>query len=938
MRPGTCSLTDEQLRIAESEGRAKVEARAGTGKTSTLLEYARRHQRASILYVVFNRAVSVDARSKFPANTRVTTAHSLAFKGLGLGLGQVTGSFDVSDVIEALGLTRGDGRRRRLLARAGHELFTFYCNSAAGKPAMAVGPLLLHMGRTGLANFIRTNEAAVVKVAVAICDLMESGILKLTHDFYVKKYAMTVGPAAVANYRVILADEAQDHSECVSDLLTNSPGSTVLVGDSLQQIYGWRFAVNTLAKIQGYPLFSLTRSFRFGQEIAEGVTRVVHAISGVRLSLTGAGGPGCVQVYGTEQPDLVAGTAYLSRSNGPLLRLADKAVHAGWSIYVEGGVESFQFETMFDLLHLLKGHAPQARNALLRCFNSLAEYEEYCSDVDDQSALALVSVVKDYRDELFDLKVRLERGTAARKGEAMAIFSTAHRAKGLEFDRVALLDTFASELLAGGRPFDPNDWRMQEEVNLAYVAMTRAKRSLSIPRRLAEAASGRPAACNDTDRILDHVEFESESESPKEESMGSEVQGMGMERDQRLTGTGAEATIRCNKRVPLRLPRFERLTPDEQLPLATKPLDQSYIVTGGPGTGKTILAIYRAKQLVDRAASHGRSNAVKLLVYNRTLWKFLETALTDLKVPENTVSPWIRFFYSFYLKQTGEKVPEVKPYFPDWDLVEDRLLHEASTVFEHVVLDEAQDLPLPLMKILKRLSKAMTIYYDQHQSIHGREDAPKSVADVVAALDLHGRRYSLSKNYRNTAEIAAVAHLFFTGDGDLIPADSALHGEKPLALACTDHQAIAERVVSFWATRPEWVVGVLVPHKDLAKLVTEEIRVQVTRRGGAAECVQLFLAGKEDLDFGFNGIKVLTYMSAKGLEFDAVFLPDVDREYQTWNALSRWNQLHVACSRPRSHLVLMYSGTNPDSPILQKMQENRDLFRWIEVSASEESF
>jgi hypothetical protein len=57
-----------------------VSAFAGTGKTSTLIEYARRRPGYAFAYVTFNRAVCEDAKTRFPGNTTCVNFHSLAFR------------------------------------------------------------------------------------------------------------------------------------------------------------------------------------------------------------------------------------------------------------------------------------------------------------------------------------------------------------------------------------------------------------------------------------------------------------------------------------------------------------------------------------------------------------------------------------------------------------------------------------------------------------------------------------------------------------------------------------------------------------------------------------------------------------------------------------------------------------------------------------------
>jgi F-box protein 18 (helicase) len=78
-------LTQEQLDIIHSTGNIKINAVAGSGKTTTIIEYAKAKPRNSkILYLAFNKSVKLDAIRKFEAcglkNVKVDTAHSLAYR------------------------------------------------------------------------------------------------------------------------------------------------------------------------------------------------------------------------------------------------------------------------------------------------------------------------------------------------------------------------------------------------------------------------------------------------------------------------------------------------------------------------------------------------------------------------------------------------------------------------------------------------------------------------------------------------------------------------------------------------------------------------------------------------------------------------------------------------------------------------------------------
>lgn len=73
-------LTFEQRAVVDSRAELlAVDAFAGSGKTSTLVAYARARPRANILYLAFNKSVATDAKERFPGNVDCRTTHSLAY-------------------------------------------------------------------------------------------------------------------------------------------------------------------------------------------------------------------------------------------------------------------------------------------------------------------------------------------------------------------------------------------------------------------------------------------------------------------------------------------------------------------------------------------------------------------------------------------------------------------------------------------------------------------------------------------------------------------------------------------------------------------------------------------------------------------------------------------------------------------------------------------
>ena len=75
-------LTDEQQPIVEFNGDDKiivVFAYAGSGKTFTLKEFAKRRPKEKMLYLAYNKGIREKAEREFPKNVTCKTTHQVAF-------------------------------------------------------------------------------------------------------------------------------------------------------------------------------------------------------------------------------------------------------------------------------------------------------------------------------------------------------------------------------------------------------------------------------------------------------------------------------------------------------------------------------------------------------------------------------------------------------------------------------------------------------------------------------------------------------------------------------------------------------------------------------------------------------------------------------------------------------------------------------------------
>lgn len=240
-------LTDEQRavisvsRTLEKLEILKVEACAGSGKTSTLVEVAKANPESRFLYLAFNRSIVEEARTRFPENVRIFTTHGLAWRWYAYTYGSAAlknvcsgyRPFDIESVFPGAGTKELSS----LISRFGQ-----FCHSA----------------RTG-------PEDKDVK---RLFEAVRQGRIPMTHDFYLKLYQLECQPK-FRSYDYVLLDEAQDTNAVTMSLFCDNDCRRILVGDSHQAIYAFRGAVNALGKTAADTTLHLSYSFRSVQKILD---------------------------------------------------------------------------------------------------------------------------------------------------------------------------------------------------------------------------------------------------------------------------------------------------------------------------------------------------------------------------------------------------------------------------------------------------------------------------------------------------------------------------------------------------------------------------------------------------------------------------------------------------------------------------------------------
>lgn len=365
----------------------------------------------------------------------------------------------------------------------------------------------------------------------------------------------------------------------------------------------------------------------------------------------------------------------------------------------------------------------------------------------------------------------------------------------------------------------------------------------------------------------------------------------------------------------MRLPSYRALS-KEQDRIYNLPLDTSCLVTGPPGTGKTVMALYRAKALADDARN------VELLMYSRLLNQYVETALKELEI-EGLSSTFHSWFGRWWRRNYHENFPQIERYVPDWDTIMRKIGARPPSVDQrpYMIVDEAQDMSSQFFLMLSLMADGVTIFADENQRITEKNSTLKQIR-AYAQVD---KELQLLVNYRNSTEIARLAAHFFSGTetGIAKVSENRERGRPELRRFATFDDEL-QHILRYMRTYSDLEVGVFVPTKRLLNKFYYALCEELKGRNQ----VQRYIGGKGKkaaaTDWDFPGVKVVTYASSKGLEFDAVFVPQLEQVTWDLKVPDLAMQFYVLATRAREHLVFSYTGVD-EPEILSLFPSDDDL-------------
>lgn len=319
------------------------------------------------------------------------------------------------------------------------------------------------------------------------------------------------------------------------------------------------------------------------------------------------------------------------------------------------------------------------------------------------------------------------------------------------------------------------------------------------------------------------------------------------------------------------LPPITQLTIDQQAALNET---NAIALSGGPGTGKSVVSLWR------HISNHQRNKQSQLLTYTTTLAMYLRmcSKSQNKKASENVDSSY------------------------SW-------LNKASKRDE-IIVDEAQDLPSSYYERLIKYSSVISYGADDAQILYPDNSTTQSQLKTIFPSN---RNYQLSRNFRSTQRIMQFAKAAFIDA--YIPSSTIANlsnnvGELPIMLISggnkldmsNDKQDAAIINIIRTFTGETHNIAILLPWKN-------QVREFYNKINGTYPCSRYY-EDRNDFPNGcgpISNIHITTFKSSKGLEFDTVIIPNFDKMFDNIPAHLplKWQDFYVAVTRARSNLYLI---------------------------------
>lgn len=472
-----------------TEDNLLIQARAGSGKTSTLVMLAdavlSHFSSKSAIFLAFNKSIATELETRLPSRCPAKTFHSLGFSELRQRQRSLKSDpKKVMNIVEDLapGLLYDD---RATICR----LVSTAKGAGVGIPpdaALIPYPPLDYKTFEHFADNLSLEDTEGLSVDSAIRFAMqalkESNLNTSVIDFDDMIYFPVLRKLALSKYDIVFVDEAQDISALQRDFIRKIARRVIVVGDARQAIYAFRGAdsnsMNEFKEEFSCHELPLSITYRCPTKIVNMAKTIVPDFEAREGAPEGTVTEALLQDF--DWPSIPSDAMVLCRNNKPLFDVVMKFLKIRKPFNVKGDFAA-------DLKRFVKGRKASNLKQLYQRIGtwmdkeiakaeSAGNYRKVEAIIDKGSTLQdiITDLMADGKSEIAALSDFLDRITAATGG---VTFTSIHKAKGLEAEHVYFLKP---ELIPSR--YAKSDGELAQEDNLYYVAITRTKSCLTFLR------------------------------------------------------------------------------------------------------------------------------------------------------------------------------------------------------------------------------------------------------------------------------------------------------------------------------------------------------------------------------------------------------------------------------------------------------------------------
>lgn len=321
---------------------------------------------------------------------------------------------------------------------------------------------------------------------------------------------------------------------------------------------------------------------------------------------------------------------------------------------------------------------------------------------------------------------------------------------------------------------------------------------------------------------------------------------------------------------------------EDQIKVLMATNDKSCLVSGCAGSGKSVLALIKAQRIQKE-----KGDNYQIIVFTKALCNYMNAGRETLGLHNN-------FNYHYQWKN--------------------RL---GCPKADYVIVDEIQDFSKEeIQEFIDATRKNFFFFGDTAQSIYEglKETIPVNAINRLFPTSMEPKNFSLYRNYRLPIPVARIAqYVGLDLDGYDERTYKSKENSKPRFICYNNLNEQIKAISSIIQRNTLTDVGILLPHNDNVRIVSSLLNTFGVDHEARYRDREDWRNDVDNLDFSTSNPKVMTYHSAKGLQFETVFLPDISPLPETdERRVSEQKALYVAMTRTYRYLYVMYSGELPD--------------------------